>query len=219
MMQSGLPVFYSFRRCPYAMRARMAILASGLQVELREIVLRDKPAEMVTASPKGTVPVLVLRDGRVIDESLDIMLWALGKRDPDGWLPADAARRGEMLDLIATVDADFKPHLDAYKYAAKGDQAGRFAARGRAGEFLKSLDKRLHDNRYLFGRRLSLGDVAVFPFVRQFALVDKDWFDRAGWLRLAAWLDAFLGNPCFLDVMGKVRRWEPGQAPVVFGGG
>lgn len=199
------------------MRARMAILASGQTVELREVVLRDKPAEMLAASAKGTVPVLVLEDGRVIDESLDIMFWALGRRDPHEWLPSGEDARAEMSGLIAACEADFKPHLDSYKYGLKGDRDGRIAARGRAGLFLDGLDARLAEHRFLFGERACLADVALFAFVRQFAFVDKAWFDDAGWRRLSVWLDGFLGDAIFLDVMGKVARWQPGQAPVMFG--
>jgi len=216
MMQTRQPILYSFRRCPYAMRARMAILASGQTVELREIVLRDKPAEMLAASPKGTVPVLVLSDDCVIEESLEIMLWALGRHDPYGWLAA-AVDRSEMLELISACEADFKPQLDAYKYGAKGEDEQRMLARERAGVFLASLDERLSSHDFLFGGSARLGDIAIFPFVRQFAFVDKDWFDAAGWPRVSAWLEGFLAAPCFLDVMGKVVRWEPGQAPVRFG--
>ncbi len=217
MMQTSRPILYSFRRCPYAMRARMAILASGQVVDLREIVLRDKPAEMLAASPKGTVPVLVLSDGSVIEESLEIMLWALGRNDPEGWL-AGPVDRSQMLDLISACEADFKPNLDAYKYGAKGDDAQRLLARKRACVFLAALEERLSRHDFLFDGSARLGDIAIFPFVRQFAFVDKAWFDAAGFPRVSAWLEGFLAAPVFLDVMDKVARWAPGQAPIVFGG-
>ncbi len=217
MADLAQPILYSFRRCPYAMRARMAVLASGEVVELREVVLRDKPAAMLAASAKGTVPVLVLGDGCVIDESLDIMLWALERFDPAGWLVPECGERTDMLALIAACEAEFKPHLDAYKYAAKDAPEARLAARERACSFLDRLECRLVDGAYLYGSRSALGDVAIFPFVRQFAFVDRDWFSAAGPPRLARWLDGFLQDRAFLDVMGKFAKWEPGRAPVFFG--
>jgi len=217
MADIAQPILYSFRRCPYAMRARMAVLASGEIVELREVVLRDKPAAMLAASAKGTVPVLVLGDGCVIDESLDIMLWALERSDPAGWLVPESGERADMLALIAACEAEFKPHLDGYKYAAKDAPEARLAARERAPSFLDQLERRLADGTYLFGSRPTLGDVAIFPFIRQFAFVDRDWFSAAGPPRLAHWLDGFLQDRAFLDVMSKFAKWEPGKAPVLFG--
>ncbi len=213
----GRPVLYSFRRCPYAMRARMAIRASGQCVELREVVLRDKPAEMLAASAKGTVPVLVLDDGAVIDESLDIMVWALERCDPAGWLAPPSGSRDDMMALIAACERDFKPHLDGYKYAPKDDPQQRLRSRERAGDFLARIEERLGGQAFLFGGRPALGDVAIFPFVRQFALVDRAWFEAAGWPRTAGWLEGFLGDDLFRCVMGKYPKWVPGQAPVLFG--
>ena len=217
MADFAQPVLYSFRRCPYAMRARMAVLASGETVELREVVLRDKPAAMLAASAKGTVPVLVLGDGCVIDESLDVMLWALERSDPARWLVPECGGQMDMLALIAACDAEFKPQLDGYKYASKDAPEARLAARERACSFLDRQERRMVDGAYLFGSRPALGDVAIFPFVRQFAFVDRDWFSAAGPPQLARWLDGFLQDRAFLDVMGKFAKWEPGQAPVLFG--
>jgi glutathione S-transferase len=210
-----LPVLYSFRRCPYAMRARLALASSGLVVELREVVLRSKPAELLAASPKGTVPVLVLPGGEVIDESLDVMLWALRQHDPDGWLAGDLE---SMTALIAGNDGDFKQRLDRYKYpnrfhaecvAEHGGDAEAFAALHRAAgaEWLSSLQHRLREQNWLFGDRASLADMAVLPFVRQFAHTDAVWFAAQPWPQLAAWLARFEASALYQGVMDKHAPW------------
>jgi glutathione S-transferase len=207
----ALPVLYSFRRCPYAMRARLALASSGLAYELREVVLRSKPVELLAASPKGTVPVLVLPGGEVIDESLDVMLWALRQHDPDGWLAGDV---DGMLALIAANDGTFKQHLDRYKYPNRyttehsGD-AQRFGESHRAAgaEWLNSLQHRLHEQNFLFGDRASLADMAVLPFVRQFAHTDAAWFAAQPWPQLAAWLARFEAGALYQSVMDKHAPW------------
>lgn len=196
------PILYSFRRCPYAIRARLALAVSGTVVEHREVKLRDKPAEMLAASPKGTVPVLVLPDGRVIDESIDIMRWALARNDPEGWLAGDAAA------LIATNDGAFKHHLDRYKYPE------RFAADGvdhrAAGlAMLGVLDARLAERAYLGGERFGLADAAILPFVRQFAVVDREWFAAQDLAQVQAWLGAFVASRLFDGVMAVREPWQP----------
>jgi len=216
-MATDLPVLYSFRRCPYAMRARMALSYSGVSVELREVLLRDMPAALLDCSPKGTVPVLVLEDGRVIEESLDIMRWALATRDPDHWLAVDAAT--QLADINGLVDANdrsFKPQLDRYKYAERYPEQPAAAYR-RAGErFLQQLEQRLARTAWLCAGRMTLADVAIFPLVRQFALVDKPWFDAAPYPRLQAWLDGLLESVLFLGVMQKYPQWHAGDVPTVF---
>ena len=196
------PVLYSFRRCPYAIRARLALAVSGTAVAHREVKLRDKPAEMLAASPKGTVPVLVLPDGAVIDESLDIMRWALGRNDPDDWLAGDDAA------LIAANDGAFKVHLDRYKYP------DRYAADGvdhrAAGlAMLGALEQRLGEQAYLGGTRFGLADAAILPFVRQFAAVDREWFAAQELARVQGWLAAFVGSPLFEGVMVVREPWQP----------
>ncbi|SEA03430.1 glutathione S-transferase [Variovorax sp. YR216] len=217
-MTQALPVLYSFRRCPYAMRARMAIAASGQRCELREVVLRDKPAELLAASPKGTVPVLVDPHGAVIDQSLDIMLWALRRHDPDGWLRPAQGTLDDMLALIAECDGAFKRHLDGYKYPERQPEAERDAAlhREQGGVFLKSLDARLQSSRCLFGDNPALADIAIAPFVRQFAQVDATWFDAQPWPRLREWLAARLKAPVFARVMDKHPQWRAGQPGISF---
>jgi len=215
---SALPVLYSFRRCPYAMRARLALLASGTPVELREVVLRDKAPEFLAASPSATVPCLVCGDGEVLDESLDIMLWALRRRDPEGWLTPEAASLDDMLALIAEIDGPFKRHLDRYKYDTRYPDADREQERAAASRCLSGLNDRLSDAPWLFGSRASLADHAVLPFVRQFANTDRAWFEARDWAGLVRWLRAFEASDRFSAIMAKFERWQAGAAPVVFGG-
>ncbi|MFY0612399.1 MAG: glutathione S-transferase [Hyphomicrobiaceae bacterium] len=215
-MSADLPILYSFRRCPYAMRARLALHASGQACELREIVLRDKAPEFLAASPKGTVPVVMTPDGGVIEESLDVMLWALEQHDPEGWLSPSDGNRDAMMALIARCDTAFKPNLDAYKYASRDTPEKGLEARAAGAVFLTELDAQLSGTTYLFGERLSLADTAIFPFVRQFANVDRTWFDAQPWLNLIRWLSEWLASQRFADVMKKYAKWQAGDAPIVF---
>ena len=195
------PILYSFRRCPYAMRARMALAVSGTPHEIREVKLREKPAAMLAASPKGTVPVLVLADGRVIDESLDIMRWALGRNDPEHWLAGDDAA------LIAANDGPFKHHLDRYKYPDRhGSDPLAHRAQGLA--MLVDLDARLVGQPYLCGQTRSLTDAAILPFVRQFAAVDRRWFDAQPFPALHRWLTEGLASPLFAEIMVQWPQWR-----------
>ena len=211
--QLAKPVLYSFRRCPYAMRARLALAVSGQTCELREIVLRDKPAQMLAASPKGTVPVLLLPDGRVMDESLDIMLWALGKNDPERWLTPQHGSMQAMLALIAANDADFKHSLDRYKYPSRYSHewtvgAAEFASTHRllGAAWLDELEPMLQSG-WLLGSTASLADMALLPFVRQFAHTDAPWFASQPWPRLQRWLADFEASALYLGVMEKRARW------------
>jgi glutathione S-transferase len=213
--ESVLPILYSFRRCPYAMRARLALRAAGIRCALREVVLRDKPPELLACSPKATVPVLVLEDGEVIDESLDIMVWALSRNDPDGWLNVDnrAARQ-----LIDENDGDFKSAIDRYKYPDRYPDAAREAYRANGEVFLAKLESRLKKNSHLFGDHTSLADIALLPFVRQFVYVDMDWFQASRYQAVNAWLHRFLESARFASVMEKYPAWRsdsPDQAPVI----
>ncbi|RZL87863.1 MAG: glutathione S-transferase [Variovorax sp.] len=210
------PVLYSFRRCPYAMRARMAIAASGQCCELREVVLRDKPSELLAASPKGTVPVLVDTDGTVIDQSLDIMLWALRRNDPEHWLKPGQGTLDDMLALIAECDGDFKRHLDAYKYLERHPGADAAAHRASGAPFLMRIEAKLVAAHCLFGEHVALADIAIAPFVRQFAQVDAGWFEAQPWPRLQAWLAARLDAQVFAQAMGKYPAWRAGQPGVDF---
>ncbi|SNY91884.1 Glutathione S-transferase [Cohaesibacter sp. ES.047] len=211
-----LPLLYSFRRCPYAMRGRMGLWASGIKVELREIVLRDKPAHMLEISPKGTVPVLQLPDGRVVDESLDIMLWALEQNDPRDWLSPQSGTLDDMLGLIGAMDGDFKGHLDRYKYATRFEDADEATERDLAMKALTPLFDRLDASPQLFGARISLADIALFPFVRQFANTDRAWFDEAAPERLKQWLEGHEGSDLFAQIFRKWPVWKPGDPVTLF---
>jgi glutathione S-transferase len=203
----ALPLLYSFRRCPYAMRARLALRYAGVAHTVYEVSLRDKPAAMLALSPKGTVPVLQLPDGRVIDQSISIMRWALAQHDPQGWLtqaPADA-----MQALIDTNDGPFKHLLDAYKYPERHPQRAQAEWRDEAAALLlKPLEAGLqaqgaHATPYLLGAHTCLADMALLPFVRQFAQVDAAWWRTAPLPALQAWLSRLLATDLFVAVMAK----------------
>lgn len=213
---SAYPILYSFRRCPYAMRARLALIVSDRVCELREVVLRDKPQEMLAASAKGTVPVLVNLDGQVLDESLDIMLWALNQHDPQGWLTPEQGDLQTMLDLIAQFDQEFKYHLDRYKYAERYPGTNSQTHRAEGAVYLARLNAQLSETQYLFGDRLSLADMAIAPFVRQFAHTDQTWFSQQPWLQLQAWLDGVIESEIYIQAMQKHPKWESNQAGVRF---
>ncbi|WP_219273193.1 glutathione S-transferase [Pseudomonas sp. Xaverov 83] len=192
-------VLYSFRRCPYAMRARMALRYSGAAVQIIEVSLKAKPAEMLVLSPKGTVPVLSV-DGRVIDESLAIMRWALAQNDPEGWLLGDDEATQALID---ENDQGFKHQLNRYKYAERYPEQPMEHYRAEGEVFLSKLEELLAEREYLLAGHLSLADVALAPFVRQFAHVDREWFGRAPYPRLQAWLQRFLESPLFIAIMAK----------------
>jgi glutathione S-transferase len=210
------PILYTFRRCPYAIRARLALQVTARSCELREVVLRDKPASMLEASPKGTVPVLVQSDGSVLEESLDIMLWTLRLEDPQGWLAPARGSLEEMIELITRNDEEFKFHLDRYKYSSRHEGAEAEEHRKAASGFLRDLEARLAHAPWLFGERLSLADAALAPFVRQFANTDREWFDAQPWPALVAWLVDFLDSPLFTSVMPKHAQWKPGDDATIF---
>lgn len=205
------PILYSFRRCPYAMRARLALAASGIACTLREVVLRDKPQALRDASPKATVPVLVLNGGQVLEQSLAIMLWALGRNDPPGWLLPERGDRAAMLALIAECDEVFKGSLDRYKYPQRYGQADGLEARGHGARWLDALEQEFGDDDFLFGQRAALADMAIAPFVRQFAHVDPDWFQAQPWPRTKAWLETWMSSALFERVMHKYAPWAPGD--------
>jgi len=194
---------YSFRRCPYAMRARMALRYSGVPVEIVEVSLKNKPAKMLALSPKGTVPVLNA-DGVVIDESLQIMRWALAQHDPEDWLLKDEAGAPVIMDkLIETNDTVFKTSLNHYKYAERYPEQPMEVYRLECAMIAQSLDLMLADQDYLLGDQLSLADIALLPFVRQFAHVDREWFAQTPYVRLQAWLQRLLESELFTSIMKK----------------
>ena len=203
------PILYSFRRCPYAMRARMALLVSGTACQIREVKLSRKPEELIAASPKATVPVLVRADGSVIEESIDIMRWSLERSDPEGWLER------ENRALIEANDGPFKHHLDRYKYPERHiSEPAEHRAAGLA--LLKLLEARLAGQAHLCGDERGITDVAIFPFVRQFAETDRAWFDAQPLPRLQAWLRGHLASALFNAIMVRLEPWRPGDAPLAF---
>lgn len=209
------PVLYSFRRCPYAIRARMALVISGIHCELREVKLQNKPEQMIAVSRKGTVPVLVLEDQQVIDESLDVMRWALSQSDPDNWLSGDTT---EGRNFIQRNDDDFKPRLDQYKYHVRFPEHPQEYYRIEAEKFLQDLNLQLNDTvgEGLLGEGISITDVAIFPFIRQFSRVDSDWFNRSPYPDLKKWLSDIENGELFRSVMKKYSVWKGSEKGVDF---
>lgn len=214
-MPSTLPVLYSFRRCPYAIRARLALCCSGATVELREVDLKRKPAELLAISPAATVPVLDLGPGQVLHHSLDILHWALQQNDPEGWLQHGDPTFNQW--LVDTTDGEFKRWLDRYKYAERFPE--RSAAEWRDGAvrcLIEPLEARLAEQPHVGGQQPCWADAAVFPFVRQFAAVDPAWWAASSWTQTRLWLNAWLVNPLFPTCMHKVPVWAPGEPAHLF---
>jgi glutathione S-transferase len=205
------PILYSFRRCPYAMRARLALLKAGVAVELREVDLRHKPAELLALSPAATVPVLDLGGGAVLTQSLDIVRWALGQHDPDGWLTrGDAARDAQ---LVALTDGDFKHWLDRTKYPERFPEQSADSARDAAERCLiKPLEAALANAAHLGGDGPNWADASVFPFVRQFAAIDAARWAGAPWRATQRWLANWQSSPLLATCMVKAAVWQPGSA-------
>lgn len=207
------PILYSFRRCPYAMRARLAIAVSKQQVQLREIILKHKPAALLAISPNKTIPVLQIDELNVLSESLDIMLWALNNNDPQQWItPA----LDDMLLLIKSNDNEFKSWLDKYKYADRFPEHSEEYYRDQADPFLSQLENRLIEKRYLFADQLTLADMAIFPFIRQFAAVDAKWFEQSPYPRVRDWLVGLIESPLFVASMKKYPTWLDSGKEVTF---
>ncbi|MGO2241905.1 MAG: glutathione S-transferase [Halomonas sp.] len=213
-MTSSLHRLYSFRRCPYAMRARLGLLFAELQVELREIILKNKPAQMLAISPKGTVPVLQLFDGAVIEESREIMMWALEQQDPQGLLDAEVLTQANA--LIEQNDNEFKHWLDRYKYADRHLEMTQAEYRQRGEAFLQVLEKLLAQKPYLLGDSATIADIGIMPFVRQFAHVDRDVFYSLPYPHLQRWLQHWLEHAFFLQAMTKFQPWQEEDDVVVF---
>lgn len=217
MPTTQLPILYSFRRCPYAIRARMALGYAARQVILREVVLKDKPQELIDASAKATVPVLVLPDGTVIEQSIEIMQWALAGCDSEDWLLRNGKNQQyEAQTLIERNDQQFKQALDSYKYADRHPQKPVEVYRREGEVFLKELEARLAQRAHLIADRISIADVAIFPFLRQFAHTDRAWFDHADYPHLQRWLQRRLDSPLFKNAMHKYPAWQPGTAQTLF---
>jgi glutathione S-transferase len=201
------------------MRARMALACANVPFTVREVVLSNKPAQMMEASPKGTVPVLLLGH-KVIEESLDILLWALAQNDPEGWLDFPQSSRDQMAALVGENDQDFKHHLDHYKYADRFPDQPQQHYREQGEKYLAKLEELLSQTTaseaYLFGEKRAYADIAILPFVRQFANVDATWFADAPYPNLAAWLDRHLSSELFRSVMKKYPPWADGDPVTTF---
>ncbi|WP_201594236.1 glutathione S-transferase [Psychrobacter vallis] len=213
-MTSPLHRLYSFRRCPYAMRARLGLLFAELPVELREITLKNKPEQMLAISPKGTVPVLQLLDGSVIEESIEIMMWALEQRDSQGLL--DERVLSQANALIEQNDNEFKHWLDRYKYADRHLEMTQTEYRQRGEVFLQILEQLLNKNAYLLGDSVTIADIGIMPFVRQFAHVNRDVFYGLPYPKLQQWLKYWLAHPLFIQAMTKFQPWQEDDDVVIF---
>jgi glutathione S-transferase len=205
------PILYSFRRCPYAMRARLALAYSGIDYEHREILLKNRPDELYALSPKGTVPVLQLNDGTVIDESIDVMKWALAQSDPDCWYTDKIV---EQNSLIAQNDDEYKKRLDMYKYHERFPEGSYDEFQNAVGEILKVYELILSKSSYLCGDNVTLADMALFPFIRQGAHVDLAWFN-AQFSILSKWLKIFNESELFMSIMKKYTLWETGENGII----
>ncbi|MCP3749341.1 glutathione S-transferase [Pseudomonas sp. SBB6] len=196
-------ILYSFRRCPWAMRARLALRYAQCPVEIREVSLKAKPAELLALSPKGTVPVLSA-DDLVLEESLDIMRWALARHDPHDWrLTADPQAAQAADALIARNDCQFKVQVNLYKYAERYPQHSREEYRAQTEAWLAELNERLAQQTYLFADHPSLADAALLPLMRQFAGVEPEWFAHAPYPHLRAWLQGWLESALFKAIMAR----------------
>lgn len=208
------PILYSFRRCPYCMRAHMALKKTGIKIELREVKLSAMPEEALAISPHETVPVLSLTDGTVIDESWDIVKWALAQNDVDNWSGEDNEFLLDAEILIETNDYSFKTDLDHYKYADRHPEHSELHYRKKCEEFIEELEGMLTENRYLLADQLSLADIGVFPFVRQFSLVDKEWFEQSPYPRVQQWLADMIDSELFHSVFQKHELWKAGDTAI-----
>jgi UPF0176 protein len=215
LLPMNTPVLYSFRRCPYAMRARLALLASGVRCEIREIALSQKPESMLAASPKGTVPVLLV-NGQVLEESLDIMRWAMSQNDVSKWQTEHLPCHEDALKLVNLCDHDFKPNLDRYKYPNRYELPDGIAHRALGAAYLRILDELLTRQSNLMGESWTWVDAAIAPFIRQFARTDRHWFDAQDWPSLSQWLARFEESPEFQLVMHKYKVWHQDAKPVAF---
>jgi len=221
-----LPILYSLQHCPYAMRARMGLLMAQQQVMLRAITMKNKPEEMLSVSPKGTVPVLLLPDARVIDESLDIMIWALQQNDPEDLLHKDSpGDLAAMIELIQRNDKEFKPQLEIYKKSKRFRTGSELEEREKCEVFILELEQRLSkkcdDNieagGNFIGQKPGLIDYALIPFVRQFSRVNKAWFKQAPYPLLRAWIEQQMQTRLYAKAMAKYPLWLDENEECVFG--
>ena len=208
------PILYTFRRCPYAMRARFAIRSSKIIVEVREIRLQEKPSEFLKSSPKGTVPVLITNSGEVLEESFDIINWALSINDPQNWLAKGKLEDQEITKILNDFEIKFKSNLDKYKYSNRFSEVDKYLYRDKNLRFLKKLNSYLENNKSLNCEHLTLLDYAIFPFIRQFRNVDHDWFDKLNLNFLNEWINQIIDSEDFSSIMKKFKKWEPNDVPI-----
>jgi len=214
---SALPVLYSLRNCPYAIRARMAIYVSGQAVQLRDIALSDKPAHMLQVSPKGTVPVLMLQNDKVLEQSLEIMMWAFGQSDPNNYLMSHCPNsRAEMLRLVDLFDTEFKLCLEKYRSAKRYHDESVLAHRLACEHYLQVLEQKLSQHPYLMSDNPSLADLAIVPFIRQLARVERQWYLQSPYPNIRAWLNGYLQSLMFSKVMTKYSLWLAEESLIVF---
>ena len=213
-LKNNLPILYSFRRCPYAMRARMAIHISSQKCEIREVLLRDKPPSMLEYSSKGTVPVLVLQSGEVIDESLDVIDWALNLNDPDNW--QRSKNNEKTKELIKINDGEFKYHLDRYKYSKRYDNEDPEFHRKKCLSFIEKVNSELQNSKYIFDDEISYIDISLLPFIRQFRIADNEWFDELPYENVKSWLSNFLNSELLKSIMSKYDLWKEGDEVTIF---
>lgn len=209
------PVLYTFRRCPYCMRAHMALKKSGIKVELREVKLSDMPTEALTVSAKATVPLLVFADGTFLDESWDIVKWALQQNDPDLWMGKDNEFLLDTEMLVETNDFSFKEDLDHYKYADRYPEKTQQQYREACEEYIEELEELLDEHVYLLSDDISVADISVFSFVRQFSMVDEAWFEQAPYPKVRAWLHKIVDTELFQIIFRKHKLWD-NTDPVTF---
>ena len=212
-------ILYSFRRCPYAIRVRYTLAILELRVQLREVVLKNKPAALLNLGGRSTVPQL-LADGQRYPESLDIIFWAIKHTKhadvSEQLWPENAQQQAKVQAWIGFNDHCFKPWLDRYKYADRHPEQVQSYYREKGERFLKRLEQRLKHSRFLMGEKMTLADIAVFPFIRQFAGVDLKWFEQSHYPYLKCWLNSFVESDCFQTVMTKFPAWEESQEVVCF---
>lgn len=213
-----LPILYSLRHCPFAMRARLAIFKSQQAVELRDVKLTNKPAAMLAASPKGTVPILVVSASHIIDESLDVMLWSLGQSDPDNLLLSSIVELSDLLAFIDIYDSEFKPCIERYKCAKRYHEANLEACRNDCEVYIQNLEQRLSKHDFILGEHESLADIAILPFIRQFAKVERQWYVKSSYRNVKRWLNNYLQSALFNKVMAPHPIWVEGSEPVIFSG-
>ncbi len=208
------PILYTFRRCPYCMRAHMALKNAGIKIELREVELKNMPQQLLDLSPDATVPALQVSKDEVLTESWDIVIWALSQHDPDNWLGNDSRYLQDAEMLIETNDYSFKNDLDYYKYAERHPEQTQEQYRLACEEFIDELEDMLSDNRYLLADRVSLADIGVFPFIRQFSLVDKNWFEQSDYSAVRNWLQRLIDTDLFQQIFQKHPAWQTNDTTV-----